>query len=442
MEVGFTHKNHWLRLPRIFAGVILAGFVGGCAVQGNVPSASPAGQGVARANSVIAEEFLALVFETEGGVRIPRLLKYEGPVRVMMGPALAAYQGDLEQVIRQIRRRAGVDIAVTTGAAQIRIQQVPAAALRRVYPTAACVVVPGVASFAQFQRGQYPRWSRQSRLERATVFIPDNAPPYIVRACLNEEIAQALGPVNDLYRVSDTVFNDDNVFNSLTEYDLLILKLLYSPELQQGMGQAAVRTRLPALLAQLNPAGTQNGTASQGDRRWQRLIETAMNSRNARPARLTAATQAVERARRLGDSRLIHSLLIYGRLTLRNRADLAAPAFQEAYTLAQRQLGPDNLRTALAAMHVAAVAMNAGRYQDVLTLTTPALATARRYKDPVMIAGIQGMRALALARLGQNRAAQAARLDSLAQARYAFGENAQQIAVAQAEIEGLMPDNQ
>jgi len=263
-----------------------------------------------------------------------------------------------------------------------------------------------------------------------------------VRACLNEEIAQALGPVNDLYRVSDTVFNDDNVFNTLTNYDHLILRLLYSPELQSGMGQAAVRARLPALLARENPVGV-NGTgrASSSDKRWKALIETAMNSANPRPTRLNTAQRAVERARRLGGHRLAHSLIIYGRLTLRDQPALAAAAFQEAYQLNFSQLGPNNLRTALAAMHVAAVAVMAREFDAVISLTTPALATAKRFNDPVLRAGLQSLRALAFAQLGQNNAAQAARVDSSAQARYAFGDNATHIASAQAQIDALLPAN-
>jgi len=33
--------------------------------------------------------------------------------------------------------------------------------------------------------------------------------PQEVRDCLHEELAQALGPLNDLYRLPDSVFNDD-----------------------------------------------------------------------------------------------------------------------------------------------------------------------------------------------------------------------------------------
>jgi len=423
---------------RSLLAISVVTFFAGCE-SGIGPVSAPTGGGVARSNTVIAEEFISYMFETEGGVRIPRLLKYEGPVRVSLDGALGGYRSDLQGVLSGLRQKSELDIALTDGAAHIRILQVPAAPLKQIYPTAACVVVPGVSSFAEVQRRQFPRWSRQTALNGAVVLIPDSAPPYIVRACLNEEIAQALGPVNDLYRVSDTVLNDDNVYNSLTNYDHLILRLLYSPELQNGMGQAAVRARLPALLARENPAGGRGGSALSPDDRWQTLIETAMNGANPRPARLTAAEKAVARARRLGGHRLAHSLIIYGRLTLRDQPTLAAPAFEEAYQLNTSQLGQRNLRTALAAMHVAAVAIKAGEFEAVITLTTPALATAKRFKDPILQAGIQGLRALAFARLGQNSAAQAARVDSLAQARYAFGANAAQIASAQAQIEGLLP---
>ncbi len=425
---------------RIFSAIAMAAFLAGC-VSGSGPVIAPTGGGVARANTVIADEFISYLFETEGGVRIPHLLKYEGPIRVSLDGALGGYRSNLQSVLAGIQQQSGIDIALTDGAANIRILRVPAAALKQIYPTAACVVVPGVSSFAEVQRRQFPRWSRQASLTKAVVLIPDNAPPYIVRACFNEEIAQSLGPVNDLYRVSDTVFNDDNVFNTLTDYDHLILRLLYSPELHSGMGKAAVRAALPALLARENPAGTiGSGRITRSDERWQTLLETAMNGANPRPARLRAAQKAVERARRFRGHRLAHSLIIYGRLTLLNQPALAAPAFEEAYQLNLSQLGQGNLRTALAAMHVAAVALKAGAFDAVISLTTPALATAKQFKEPVLVAGIQGLRALAFARLGQNGAAAAARVDSLAQARYAFGDNATQIASAQAQIAGLLPD--
>ncbi|MBL4805993.1 MAG: DUF2927 domain-containing protein [Rhodobacteraceae bacterium] len=389
----------------------------------------------------MAQDFMDLVFRTETGQTIPGLLKYQGPIRVSLSPALSAYRGDLNGVLQTIRTGAGIDIA-TGSNAQIHIRQVPAAAMERAFPTAACVVASGVSSWAAFRRGENQRWSRQMHLQKAAIFIPDNAPPYIVRACLNEEIAQALGPVNDLYRIADSVFNDDNVHNRLTRFDLLMLRLLYSTELTAGASAAQVSAQLPALLDTLNPAGRINGGAARSDNSWKAVIETAMTGSNPRGNRIAAAQRATSMARGFGDHRLVHSLLVYGRLNLRNAPERAAPAFQEAYTLSLNQLGPNNLRTALTAMHIAAVALAARQYDDVITLTTTALSVAKAHQDPVLESGIQGLRALAFRGLGQDRQAASARLDSLAQARYAFGADAARVAAAQAELAGLIPAGQ
>ncbi len=46
-----------------------------------------------------------------------------------------------------------------------------------------------------------------------------------MRDCLHEELAQALGPLNDLYRLSNSVFNDDNFHSVLTGFDMEMLRL-------------------------------------------------------------------------------------------------------------------------------------------------------------------------------------------------------------------------
>ena len=81
----------------------LAGILSACTVGGG-PAPVSTGAGISRANTVIADEFAALMFETENGTRIPRLLKYEAPIRVSLDPALAAYQGDLQAVLGRMRQ--------------------------------------------------------------------------------------------------------------------------------------------------------------------------------------------------------------------------------------------------------------------------------------------------------------------------------------------------
>ena len=95
------------------------------------------------------------------------------------------------------------------------------------------------------------------------IIIPNDASPQEVRDCLHEELAQALGPLNDLYRLPNSVFNDDNVHTVLTNFDMLILRATYAPELASGMSRDAVAQRLPSIFARINPRGTARGTRTR-----------------------------------------------------------------------------------------------------------------------------------------------------------------------------------
>ena len=77
------------------------------------------------------------------------------------------------------------------------------------------------------------RWSDQETLGQAAIFLPLDTTPQDVRDCLHEEITQALGPANDLYRLPDSIWNDDNFHGMATPFDMLILRALYQPELAQ-----------------------------------------------------------------------------------------------------------------------------------------------------------------------------------------------------------------
>jgi hypothetical protein len=210
-------------------------------------------KGVARSNADLAEDFLDLTFELESGERLERLLRYEAPVRVhLASPQLAEYRSDLEQLLARLRTEAGLEIAVTddADAAQIVIEAVPAAQIAKIFPSAACFIVPGERDWRGFMRRSPDarlRWPDQSTLERAAIFLPPDTTPQDVRDCLNEEITQALGPANDLYRLPDSIWNDDNFHGMATAFDMLMLRALYQPELQSGMSRAEVAEALAEL---------------------------------------------------------------------------------------------------------------------------------------------------------------------------------------------------
>ena len=184
--------------------------------------------GVARSNADLAADFLDLTFELESGEKLDHLIRYETPVRVYLrSPELAAYRPDLTALLARLRAEAGIDIAETDDpeAAQIVIEAVPSAQIAKVFPSAACFIVPGESDWKGFMRRKPDvrvRWPDQKALERAAIFLPLDTTPQDVRDCLHEEITQALGPAErplpaarldlerrQLPRHGDTLRHDD-----------------------------------------------------------------------------------------------------------------------------------------------------------------------------------------------------------------------------------------
>lgn len=70
---------------------------------------------------------------------------------------------------------------------------------------------------------------------KAIIVIRAELTPLLQRACLHEELAQAMGLANDSPSARPSVFNDDDEFAFLTQHDYDLLRLLYNPQLQPGM---------------------------------------------------------------------------------------------------------------------------------------------------------------------------------------------------------------
>jgi hypothetical protein len=191
------------------------------------------------------------------------MTRFEGPITIAVnGTPPPTLYGRSRRADRRLRAEARIDVR-RAGAgrwrpASISIETLPRSRMQRVVPQAACFVVPRVSSWAEFRRARSSRdldWTTLTTRDRVAVFIPSDVSPQEVRDCLHEEVAQALGPLNDLYRLPDSVFNDDNFHAVLTGFDMLILRTYYDAELSNGMTRAEVSARLPAVLARLNPGG-------------------------------------------------------------------------------------------------------------------------------------------------------------------------------------------
>jgi hypothetical protein len=404
-------------------------------------------QGVARSNADLAEDFLDLTFELESGETLEGLLRYEAPVRIYVrSAALAPY------------RRISRPFSNACGARRDWTSPRPSDPRRRRSTSRPC---PPRSSPRLSHRRLLHR-ARRDQLGRLPA-PPGRGPPALVgpaaarrrrdlparrhhaagRARLHhEEITQALGPANDLYRLPDSIWNDDNFHGIATPFDMLMLRTLYQPEFRSGMTRPEAAAVLPRVLNRVNPRG--RGLPRQRrhpeSRAWANAIEVALARGVSPQERLGAARVAAEIALEMRpvDHRLEVSLLTLGRLTIRRDPATAARHFAEAYNLSRRRFGDDDVRTAQAGVHVAALAVSTGQPEVALTIAERHLDAARRAQNAILLAGLLSIRAESLLELDREDEARAARLDSLRWARYGFGDADGAFAREQAQIDALL----
>ena len=401
---------------------------------------------VTRSNSSIAADFLDLSFRMESGRSIPVLTRFEAPIRVaLMGNVPATAARDAAALVGRLRAEAGIDIALAQGGpANVFVQFLPRATMQAAVPNAACFVVPRVGSWNEFRAARGTAqidWTTLTVRDRAAIFIPSDVAPQEARDCLHEELAQALGPLNDMYHLSDSVFNDDNFNTVLTGFDMLVLRTTYASELRSGMTRAEVAARLPSILPRLNPAGG-GVSASAGvhtPREWISAIETALAPRSSDSARRAAAQRALAMAQSQGwtDNRRAFAHFLMGRLSMGSRVEQAVIHFAEAARF-YAALPGGALHQAHVDMQMSAFALSSGQYDEVLRLTQRATPVVTREQNAAVLATLQMLRAEALSATGRNAEAQATRLDSLGWARYGFGSEAQ-VKARQSEVSALAP---
>ncbi len=401
-----------------------------------------------RPNADIAQDFLDLTFRMESGRAVPELTRFEGPISVRIsGEIPPTLVPDLRLLIDRLRAEAGIDIFLTGAPeASITIEGISREQLQSTAPRAACFVVPRISSwedFKQVRRTPQVDWTTLTRRDKAAIFIPVDTAPQEIRDCLHEELAQALGPLNDLYRLPDSVFNDDNIHAVLTGFDMLILRAYYAPELANGMRRGEAAARLPGLLARLNPGGelAARNPLNDTSRDWIDAVELALSGQATAARRRAAAEQAINLTRAFGwtGPRRGFAFYAYGRLQVGHDPDLAFGAFNEAY---QTYLAsPDTqLHAATVAVQLAAFALSAGDAAKTIDLTNFGIPIATQNENANLLATLMMFKAEAMAMQGNGPAAAALRLDSLGWARYGFGSD-RNVRARLREIAALNPLN-
>jgi len=381
-----------------------------------------------RSNAQIAEDILELGFRLESGREIPQFSRFDGPVTLSLhGPVPPLGVIETDRLITRLQREAGLDIRRVDGQGQIVVEFVPRAALRRAVPNAACFVLPNISSWDEFRanpRAPELDWTRVVRRDRALVIVPADSTVQDMRDCLHEEIAQALGPLNDLFRIGETVWNDDNFQTVLTGFDMLVLRVWNDPALQPGMTRGDVAERLPALLARHNPSGATSRVDLDKiptPMEWTRAIEAALGATSRRVSfREAQRALAIALDQRWQDERLAFSLFLSARF---------APPEDGAQALDAMILaaGIYNIRPGTAVhrahvhLHLTAQALAGGQHDLVLQLTDSAMTVARRTENGALLASLMLLRAQSLEHLGQRAKAEELRRDSVPFALYGFG---------------------
>jgi len=386
-----------------------------------------------KSNRNLAQDYLELAFQMESGDPLDAFSRFEGPVLLRVtGDVPPFLQPDLDRLLDRLSLEAGIPITQVSPeqAANITIEVISAAQIRRFVPHAACFVVPRVSSWREYRANRnrsLTDWRTLREREKITIFLPGDVSPQNVRDCLHEELAQALGPLNDLYRLPDTVFNDDNFHTVLTGFDMLMLRVHYSPRLRNGMSRAEVAAELPDILRSLHPAGERrsDNPVRQSPGEWRDAISRALAPGTGARQRIRSVEKAMEIARAAGwnDNRTAFTLSVRGRLLASSDPQRALASFFEAYEIYSARRDT-RIHAAHIAAHLAIFALSAGDAEQALALTRGHAGIAERAENASLLATLLAIRSEALRTLGFEGQANAARRSALGWARYGFGSDA------------------
>jgi len=92
------------------------------------------------------------------------------------------------------------------------------------------------------------RFSRAG-ISRSDAVIVSDEGEALFRRCLVEEILQGLGPLNENTSLKRSVFNDTSTHTRFTEFDRIILNMLYDSRIKNGASERSVSRVLREVLS-------------------------------------------------------------------------------------------------------------------------------------------------------------------------------------------------
>ena len=92
------------------------------------------------------------------------------------------------------------------------------------------------------------RFSRAGMIRSDAVIVSDEGEALFKR-CLIEEVLQGLGPLNESTSLNKSIFNDTSKHTDFTDFDRLILNMLYDDRIKNGAGPRSVSKVLDEVLS-------------------------------------------------------------------------------------------------------------------------------------------------------------------------------------------------
>ena len=362
-------------------------------------------------NASLADLVVTLTHDLEWGATRPALIRYGGPVRVgVVGDGARPYLPFLERFLEQLRHNTGIDVGLSDQRPNLVIRFVRGQEFRKEVPQHFCVVAPGPITWIRFRQSPVRYGTRAYETQRSmqgmTIFIPDNAAPYIVRTCLIEELVQALGPVNDLYGLGPSIFNDDAAHIWPTRLDYMVLRVLYAPEVQPGMSRAETRVAALAALNRLNPEGIGAPplplTPPSRMQDWIGAIRDAFNRGRSRAARTSSAERAVELAAKLHPDTALHCRALGALIRIgRPEARRILPDVNDADAVCARAHGANDIRVARVQLDLARLHYDTGNPAVALAMTDELDTKLAAHGQDERLTALYALRAAALRALQQ-----------------------------------------
>ena len=165
----------------------------------NVFSAAPATSATPlRSNIEIAQDIMDLTFSLETGREVRLFTRFQGPITVGVfgDSAQRTRDQDLNALLARLGTEANLPISRTSAdAADIRLEVVAKADLKKVAPFAACFVVPGnhtLESYVRAGRTRASDWTKLTQRTQATVFLPGDVSPQETRIAFMKKLLRRL----------------------------------------------------------------------------------------------------------------------------------------------------------------------------------------------------------------------------------------------------------